>query len=137
MNVRSFLDSNILVYTDDQRAPDKRSIATDLVRAGVRSRKAVLSNQVLSEYFVSATRKLGVTAEVARRKIVLLSRLNTVMLEVADVLSAIDLHRLHQIAYWDALILRAAARAGCKRVYSEDLQDRQVFGDVEIVNPFK
>jgi predicted nucleic acid-binding protein len=36
-----------------------------------------------------------------------------VTLSFEDVLAAIDLHRLHQVSFWDALILRAAKEGGC------------------------
>ena len=35
MNVRSFLDTNILVYTDDSGAPEKREAALDLVESAL------------------------------------------------------------------------------------------------------
>ena len=38
---------------------------------------------------------------------------------------------------WDALILTAAAVAGCEEVLSEDLRHGQSFGRVRIVNPFR
>ena len=37
---------------------------------------------------------------------------------------------------WDALILRAAETAGCRRVLSEDLADGTTYGSVVVENPF-
>jgi predicted nucleic acid-binding protein len=136
MSGRSFLDSNILVYTDDARAPEKLAIALDLVRQCQRERKGVLSSQVLQEYFAAATRKLRVPAEVARRKVELFSRFDLVLVGLEDILAAIDLHRLHQISFWDALIVRCALRARCSILYSEDLQAGRRIDGLEIVNPF-
>jgi hypothetical protein len=86
---------------------------------------------------VVATRKLGVPAEVARRKVDALSRLDVVVIRPELVLAAIDLHRLHSISFWDALVVRSAVAAGCARVMSEDLQDGQVIDGVRIENPFR
>lgn len=47
MNGRSFFDSNLLVYTDDQDAPEKQRIALQLIENARLSRKGVLSTQVL------------------------------------------------------------------------------------------
>jgi len=53
MSGHSFFDSNLLVYTDDQGAPEKQRIALHLIESARLSRKGVLSTQVLQEYFVS------------------------------------------------------------------------------------
>ena len=137
MNERSFFDSNLLVYTDDQDAPEKQSQALDLLERARHSRKGVLSTQVLQEYFVSSVRKLGVPAQVARRKVEIFSRFELVRIDSDDILAAIDLHRLHQFHFWDALILRAALRSGCSVLYSEDLQSGRKVEGLEIVNPFR
>lgn len=136
MSVRSFLDSNILVYTDDRTAKKKQAAALDLFEHHRAQSTGVLSTQVLNEYFVAATGKLGVKADLARRKVELFSHLDVVTPSVDDLLAAIDLHRLHKISYWDALIVRAAQQSGCKRLLSEDLQDGRRIGEVEIRNPF-
>lgn len=36
-------------------------------------------------------------------------------------MSAFELHRSHQISYWDAAIDVAAQGLGCRTLYSEDL----------------
>jgi predicted nucleic acid-binding protein len=50
--------------------------------------------------------------------------------------AAIDLHQRYQLSYWDAAILAAARLLGCHTVYSEDLNSRQVYDGVTVVNPF-
>lgn len=137
MRVRSFLDTNVLVYTDDHDVPEKRAIALDLVKRCRRERTGVISSQVLQEYFVAATRKLGVAPETARRKVEIFSRLDLVLVGLEDILAAIDLHRLHQLSFWDALLVRAAIAARCAVVLTEDLQAGRKIGGVEIVNPFR
>jgi predicted nucleic acid-binding protein len=57
--------------------------------------------------------------------------------DVADVLAAIDLHRLHGFSFWDALILRSAKQSGCSVVFSEDLHQQREIDGVRIVNPFE
>ena len=137
MSARSFLDTNVLLYTDSRDAPAKQKRALELLAGHRLARTGVVSLQVLQEYFVAATRKLAVDVGVARRKVELFANYHLVILDVEDVLAAIDLHRLHQVSFWDALIVRAAKEGGCSVVYSEDLQDGRTIDGVRIVNPFR
>jgi predicted nucleic acid-binding protein len=136
MSVRSFFDTNILIHADDKGSLAKQRRALELVGQHRRDRTGALSIQVLQEYFVVATRKLGLEAAIARRKVELLAELDVVVPELSDVLGAIDLHRLHQIPFWDALILQAAKQAGCKVLYSEDSQAGKTIDGILIRNPF-
>lgn len=137
MKERSFLDTNILLYTDDAGAPDKQARALQLLEDGWSSGNLVLSTQVLQEYFVAATRKLGVPAEVAQRKIELLACLEILGVAHKDILRAIELHRLYRFSFWDSLIVHMAQLASCSVLLSEDFQHGQTVGSLVIVNPFQ
>lgn len=136
MSALAFVDTNILVYADDSAYPVKRERAQELIRELLREGTGWLSLQVLQEYFSAATRKLGIDPEIARRRVELYSRMDVALLGPADLLGAIDLHRLHRFSIWDALILRAALISGCRRLYTEDLQPGFRIERLEIVNPF-
>ncbi len=136
MNGLAFFDTNVLVYADDASAPEKQSQAIALLADHLRRGTAVVSLQVLQEYFVAATRKLGVAPELAQRKVEILARARVVRFEPNDVIAAIELHRLTRISFWDALIVHAARSAGAQALYSEDLQAGAVLGGVRVVNPF-
>jgi predicted nucleic acid-binding protein len=137
MSDRSFLDTNILVYTDDEDSPEKKRRALEIYSECRRRRLGVVSTQVLQEYFVTATKKLGVDPVKARQKVVLFGRLQLVLLELEDIIGAVDLHRLHSLSFWDALVVRAALVSGCARLYSEDLQDGWRIDGLQVVNPFR
>jgi len=136
MKERSFIDTNILVYTDDADSPEKSRLAVDLVENAMRTNLGVISTQVLQEYFVAATRKLGVDGVIAKRRMLLISRMNVVQITPEDVLSAIDLHLLHTLSFWDALIVHAARKADCSLLYSEDLNHNQIIDGIRIQNAF-
>jgi predicted nucleic acid-binding protein len=136
MSARSFLDTNILIYTDDKSALPKHRIAMELVATHRREGTGVVSLQVLQEYFVTITRKLHVDAQIARRKVQLLAEFDVATPDVADILAAIDLHRLHGLSFWDALILRTAKQSGCNMVLSEDMQHARDIEGLRVVNPF-
>ena len=137
MSERLFLDTNVLVYADDAAAGAKHQIAQDVLERALKRGVSVLSTQVLEEYFVIATKKLRIDAAAARRRVELLSTLDVVEIDVPTILNAIDLHRLHALAFWDALIVHTAAVAGCTRLITEDLQHGRVYAGVTAENPFR
>jgi predicted nucleic acid-binding protein len=51
MNGKYFLDTNIFVYSFDRKAKSKMRRAMRLIREGVATRKAVISYQVVQEFF--------------------------------------------------------------------------------------
>lgn len=135
--MRFFADTNVLAYAEDKDADDKRKRAREIVRRGFEERSGVVSLQVLRELFVVATGKLGLSPAAARRRVEIYSRLDLISLDLADLLAAIDLTRLHSFSLWDALIMRAALNGGCEVLYSEDLQHGFRLEGLEIVNPFR
>jgi predicted nucleic acid-binding protein len=137
MAVRSFFDTNVLIYTDDRSVPAKHRRALELIAEHRRATTGVVSLQVLQEYFVTVTRKLGVEAGVARRKVELLAEFDIATPDVSDILGAIDLHRLHGFSFWDALILRSAKQSGCRVLLSENFQHERDVEGLRIVNPFE
>jgi predicted nucleic acid-binding protein len=136
MSDRVFIDTNLLVYADDAGAGQKRDRARTVLTPLVRSRKAVVSTQVLQEYFNTATRKLRLSAERARWRVEVLSRLDVVVIRPELILGAIDLHRLHGLSFWDALVVKAANVSGCGTLLTEDLNNGQTIDGVRIENPF-
>lgn len=134
--MRRFLDTNVLVYADDLDAGDKRERAQRLLAEVLAAGDGVLSTQVLQEFFAISTRKLGVDPAIARRKVELLAEMDLVRIDLDLILAAIDLSRLHSFSFWDGLIVRAAATAGCGVLLTEDLQHGQVVDGVRIENPF-
>jgi predicted nucleic acid-binding protein len=133
---RVFLDTNILIYADDADAGAKRNRAQQIVEAALNNGNGVLSTQVLQEYFVVATRKLGLPAEIAQQKVEILATMNVIVVDVEHVVEAIKLHRLYGLSFWDCLILHCAKAAGCPRLLSEDLQHGRSIEGVTIENPF-
>ena len=79
-----FFDSNILLYADDARFPAKQKIAGDLIFEYAAQNAAVVSLQVLQEYYSNATRKLGINPAAARQKVEIFSRFHLVEPELAN-----------------------------------------------------
>ena len=140
MSGKAFLDTNIFVYAYDDRDARKHSLAVDLIRQLTVSGDAVISYQVVQEFFnVALTRsskKLshhdahGLLEDVFRP-------LLTVPSSFALVSDAIRIQERYRLSWYDSLIVSAAQQAGCAILYSEDLQHGQQFGPVTVQDPFR
>jgi len=53
-----FIDTNILVYTLDQKNIEKRDMARKILKKVVESHQPVISTQVIKEFYVVASNKL-------------------------------------------------------------------------------
>jgi predicted nucleic acid-binding protein len=134
-----FLDSNVFVYLLDKTSPAKRAVAEGLVEMGIETGEACISFQVVQETLNVITRKLAppATLDGARRLLDdILVPLWTVMPSQALYHRALDIHARYQSSFYDSLIIAAALSAGCKRLYSEDLQHGQRIEGLTIENPF-
>ena len=135
---RAFIDTNVLVYSYDNRDPEKQSRAQQVLASGIENETAVLSTQVLGEFFNAVTRRIPnpLSVEEAEEVISLFSILPVIGIDVSMVRRAVSTHRRYGIDYWDSLIISAAERAGCTHVLSEDLNSGQSYHGVTVMNPF-
>lgn len=137
MTARTFVDTNVWVYAVDAAEPEKQARAK-AVLADVDA-QYVVSAQVLGEFYVTVTRRFerSVSGPEAHRMVEQLRRLPVVAIDTDHVEQAIQGSEAWRISYWDALILAAAATAGCTRVLSEDLADGTTYGTVTVEDPFR
>jgi predicted nucleic acid-binding protein len=132
-----FIDTNVLVYSVDRHDPVKQRVAREALRQIERDRCGVISTQVAQEFYVAATRKLGVEPLVAKEMVHALRRLDVVLVDMDLVGEAVDCSILNRLSFWDALIVVAAEKAGCAEVWTEDLNDGQAIRGVRLHNPFR
>lgn len=97
-----------------------------------------VSSQVLSELYVTLTRKLPepVPVNIASATVRELSRLDTVPVDESLVNQGIRLSIDRRWSYWDALVVAAAMRSGCSILLTEDLNEGESIDGLTIVNPF-
>lgn len=133
---RVFLDTNVLVYAQDASAPAKQRKARGLITELAANVDGVISTQVIQEFYVAATGKLGVPPLAAKGIIKTFNVFDIVQVSPTLIQEAIDCSILNQLSFWDALILASAASAGCSVLLSEDLGHDQVVLGVRIQNPF-
>ena len=135
---RCFFDTNVLLYLFDDSVPEKKAQAQEVFSEEVEAGRAVLSTQVLQEFYVSVTRKLAepLPSAVAEAQVRDFARLPTVRVDEVMILSAIERHRSMSFSFWDALILEAALRGGADRLLTEDMQHGQKIEGLLVENPF-
>ena len=132
-----FIDSNIIVYAHDTDK-ERREIAEQDIVDGVISGNAVISAQVLSEFYVTVTQKIKepLPLSKAEGEILLLSRLEVIPIDMFLVQSAIKLQRKHRLSYWDSLILACAIKGACAEIHSEDFTHGRRYEGVLVRNIF-
>ncbi len=134
---RTFIDSNILLYAVDKSDKGRRQKARTIIRDLIKAGSGIVSTQVAQEFYVVATKKLGVDPLAAKRVLLMLGQLEVVSIDLELILSAVDCSILSKISFWDALIVVAARASGCKTLLSEDLGHAQIINGVRVVNPFE
>lgn len=117
-----FADTNIVVYAYGAD-PIKIVPAKNILNAS-----PVISTQVINEFHNVARRKLGLDMGTRHRVATdLLQSCRVIAIDQTIVVAAMQIEARYQVSYWDALIITAALVAGCDTLYSEDLQNGQVF----------
>lgn len=130
-----FVDTNVLAYRLDGREPEKRRAAR--ARMG-EAHTFIVSTQVLLELYSVLTRRFDPALRPAQARSVL-DEVVTLPVVPADadlVMRATLTAQGHQLSIWDAMIVEAAAEAGCDELWSEDLPAGLELRGVRVVDPF-
>jgi predicted nucleic acid-binding protein len=137
MSAPDFLDTSVLVYGYDASDPRKRRVAQDLIRKALLG-EIVTSTQVLAEFASTLLHKLNPPAR-PKDVGVLLDALGPIKLIATDgdtVRRAVEARGQYGIHFYDGMIVAAAERAGCKRIWSEELNAGQRYFGIVVENPF-
>jgi predicted nucleic acid-binding protein len=131
------VDTNILIYARNPRDAVKWQKAREL---GHNMPDGALLWQVGCE-FIAASRKLtsiGYTQAQAWRELQQLRALWKLIVPSEKVfVLAEQLTSVHNLSFWDAMIVAACMEGGITRLYTEDFDDSvSKTTGVEIVNPF-
>ncbi len=130
-----FIDTNILVYSLDKFDTEKQEKCRKLLRSFTGDLRGVISTQVMQEFYVAATKKLGADALTVKDILHSFERFETIIITPEIIKDAIDCSIINKLSFWDALIVAAAESAGCENLWTEDLNDGQVIRGVRVVNP--
>ena len=134
MNMSNFaVDTNILVYSHDQNVGSKLDIARDLI-----VKSPVVSTQAVSEYINVLKRVMKIPKQqIFSTCLPNLKRCNIFKVDTATLQSADYLIQRYDFQLFDAIIVASALEAGCKTLYSEDMQhNMKIDRQLTIINPF-
>lgn len=135
----NFIDTNVLIYLFDEEDQRKSDIARDQVSRALRTGESIISFQVVQETLNVITKKLLVPATPDQANTFLtgtLIPLWKVNPSRQFYRRGLSIQSRYQFSFYDSLIVAAALEAGCKTLYSEDLQHGQQIEQVAIQNPF-
>ena len=134
--MRVALDTNVLAYAEGINGATMQSFALDVI-ARLPARESFLPVQVLGELFNLLVRKGGSSAPKAQSALQIWQDAFLLIETSRKVMTAaFNLASVHRLQIWDAVILSAAASAGCRLLLSEDLQDGFTWNGLTVVNPF-
>jgi len=131
-----FIDTNVLLYAYGAPDEGRRSQASSLVLRLASEKRAVISIQVMQEFYVNALVKVPMKPDEALLRLEAMSRWFVYSPLPGDVVDAVNLARRYQLSFWDAMIVLAASRMKCETLWTEDLNSGQVIEGVTIRDPF-
>ncbi len=130
-------DTNVLIYAVDIEAGRKHDDARAFLALAGRSPAAVLTEQCLIEFLNAAVRKrmrpMSEAAESVRKWMAVF---RVIVPDKAVVARTLALLESYNLSVWDARLLATCEANECSLLWSEDLQDRAVYGTVRVLNPF-
>jgi len=139
MSAEFLLDTNVLVYAFSEQDVRKKARSRELYEIALVDGRGIISFQVVQEFLNTALKKFPgqFTGDELREF------LETALWPLCAVFPSAELYahalRLREetgYAFYDSLIVAAALEAGCKTIYSEDLQHNRKLHGLEIKNPF-
>ena len=139
----ALVDTNVLVYRFDARFPDKQSLATDLLRAGIAEDSIRVPHQALLEFIAATTRPLTkggpsiLLPDDARREMEeMLTQFEVLYPDEELVRIAIRGAATYGLSWFDAHLWAYAERFGLDTIWSEDFEDGRQYGRVLTRDPF-
>ncbi len=135
----NFFDTNVLIYLFDEENQRKSDIARNQVSRALRTGESIISFQVVQETLNVITKKLLVPATPDQANTFLTGTLIPLWKVNPNrefYRRGLSIQSRYQYSFYDSLIIAAALEAGCKTLYSEDLQHGQQIEQLTIHNPF-
>jgi predicted nucleic acid-binding protein len=133
MSERPFMDTNVLLYLlsgDSGKADRAEALLAE---------RGIVSVQVLNEFVNVATRKFGLTWGEAGEVLAAVRsacRVEPLTAEVHD--RAREVAERYRLSFYDGVIVASALLAGCRLLYTEDLQHGlKVDRVLTVRNPFR
>ena len=137
----ALVDTNVLVYRFDNRFPDKRKMATDILRRGILEDSVRLPHQAVVEFVAAVTRPIRGQVilkqpDALREAEEFLKQFTVLYPNEAILRTALRGCAAYQLSWFDAHLWAYAEHYGLPEILTEDLQHDRLYGTVRVVNPF-
>ena len=139
----ALVDTNVLIYSYDARFPEKRRLATALLRRGIAEDNVRVPHQALVEFVSVAARRLPsggsiLSVEEARREAEeILSEYTVLYPNDSIVRTALRGAAAYNLSWFDAHLWAYAEYYGLDDLLSEDFEHGRLYGSVRVINPFR
>jgi len=139
--VAALVDTNVLVYRFDDRFPEKRKTATEILRRGILEDSLRVPYQAILEFVAAVTRTVRGHTILSRSDALrvaeeFLSEFSVLYPNEAILRNAMRGCAAYQLSWFDAQIWSCAEHYGLDEILTEDLQHDRLYGTVRVVNPF-
>jgi predicted nucleic acid-binding protein len=142
--VATLIDTNVLVYAFDPRAPHKRATARRVLRDGLADDDLRLPHQAVVEFVAATTRprkELGdqpllSREEACREAESLIAEFTVLNPDEAVLRTALRGAVAYQLSWFDAHLWAYAEVNGLDEILSEDFEHGRRYGTVRARNPF-
>ena len=130
--VKTFIDTNVLIYAFTADEPAKQEIALRFLDDCL----PVISTQIVKEFSNVLLRK--VSLQIVQETINEIADVTEVVNEeIGLIFASFDIHKRYKFSFYDSLTIATAINSKCQVLLSEDMQDGQVIdGNLKIINPF-
>lgn len=129
-------DTNIFVYLHDDADPQKKAVARQVVRR-LGEKQSPVALQVVGELQNVLMRKLKYSpADAAQAGRNVMAAFPVIPATASAAEQALNFLATGHLSYWDGLLLFSLREAGIRIFLSEDLQDGEQFGGLQVINPF-
>lgn len=135
---RCFIDTNIIVYAHDISAGNKQKKAMELIVDLWHSKKGCLSMQVLQEFYVTIVNKVKNPKKPDEAALIIKDLSHWILHtpDIDDIFGAIEIQSKYKLSFWDSLIICSARKLKCDVIFSEDLNNEQIYENILVINPF-
>jgi predicted nucleic acid-binding protein len=130
-----FVDTHVMLRADDAGDRSAQERTREWLLALWRNRAGRVSTQVLSEYYVQASRQFGLPMGDARAKVRRFQLWQPWQIDHRTVETAWGVEARFGLGYWDALVVAAAAQSGASHVLTEHLPHLQQIDAITAINP--
>ena len=132
---QKFIDTNILIYLEDNDNAIKHSIAINTIKEVAEASEGVISNQILAEFSNQMERTMRVN-EINERIADYQNSFQILIYSVNEIKVANELFEDYKIHFFDALIAATMKNNNVNTIITENENEFKKIPWISVINPF-